>query len=246
MRRVRLEPAVLAPPTKRAGSDALVVRHAETCVPGAGTAKGCRRSRLPAVDVLSGGTKRGHGDHRLGQYDLLDSGASSTDGDYAGLTLRTTGGVGAGQYCSISAHTTAARTSPPSTHTWTVIPNGTTTYSFEYMLGATSFPLHKRDCLGTATPATLPILGGTLADRRRLISNIYYIGDVASPDAPGEVIPTLVRAQLDVAGGTPVHRAPGTRSSSGIEAFCAWKLGSRRHDAYDRRAPPTTQRPSSG
>jgi prepilin-type N-terminal cleavage/methylation domain-containing protein len=208
----------LAPIAKRAGSDALVVRHAETCVPGVGNCEAAVAGRVYLQSTLCAAERNaGTAITASSNTISLDSGTSSIDGDYVGLTLRTTGGLGAGQYRSITAYSGSTHVATVSTP-WTVIPNGTTTYSFEYVLGTTSFPLHKRDCLGTGTPATLPISAGTLADRRRLISNIYYISNVAHPDEPGEVIPTLVRSQLDVAGGTPVHRAP-VPLVEGIEAF---------------------------
>ncbi len=208
----------LSPLTKRAGSDVLVVRHAETCVPGVGNCDPIVGGRLYLQSPLCA-AERNAGSVQTASASTvtLSGGASPVDDDYIGLTIHMTGGIGAGQYRSITAYSGGSRLATISP-AWTVIPNSTTTYAFEYVLGNASFPLHKRDCLGTGTPASLPITAGTLADRRRLISDIYYVSDIANPDQPGEVIPTLVRAQLDVSGGVPVHKAP-VALIEGIQAF---------------------------
>jgi len=208
----------LAPLTKRSGSDVLVVRHAETCIPGVGNCDPLTASRVYLQSTLCA-AERNAGTVQTASTNAVNLGmsASSVDGDYVGLTVHTTGGLGAGQFRSITAYNGLSRLATISTP-WTVIPNGTTTYAFEYVLGNTSFPLHKRDCTGTGTPAALPITAGTAADQRRLISDIYYISDIANPDQPGAVIPTLVRAQLDAAAGVPVHKAP-VPLVDGVEAF---------------------------
>jgi len=109
--------------------------------------------------------------------------------------LYTTGGTGAGQYRTISAYNGSTQVATVST-AWTTIPDSTTTYAFEYALGTSAFPLHKHDCVGTGSPATLPLTSGTAAEKRRLISDIYYVSDVAQPD--GAIVPTLMRSQLDL------------------------------------------------
>jgi type IV pilus assembly protein PilW len=86
------------------------------------------------------------------------------------------------------------------------------------VLGTSSFPLHKKDCVGVGTPATLPINSGTAADKRRYISNLYYIHEYPHPDQPGDVIPTLVRSQFDVSGGSLAQQAP-VALIEGIEGF---------------------------
>ncbi|KWT72731.1 MULTISPECIES: PilW family protein [unclassified Variovorax] len=54
------------------------------------------------------------------------------------------------------------------------------------------------------------------APKRRFISDIYYVRDYAETEGDG--IPTLVRARLDVAGGTPVYPEP-VALIEGIEGF---------------------------
>jgi len=104
------------------------------------------------------------------------------------------------------------------TPAWTTIPDSTTTYSFEYMLGTNLFPLHAVHCVGTGTPATLPITSGTVADKRKWVSNIYYISNIANPDQPNQVIPTLMVSQFDFASGTLAQQAP-LALIDGIDAF---------------------------
>jgi prepilin-type N-terminal cleavage/methylation domain-containing protein len=211
-------PACLSPLAKKAGTDVLVIRHAETCVPGAVNCDPDTAGRLYLQSSLckaetNAGTAQGATSNTL----TLSANAAATDGIYAGLTLRTVSGTGAGQVNSILAYnggTKVATLSSP----WTFIPDATTTYAFEYVLGTSAFPLHKRDCVGTGTPATLPITGGTLADKRLLISDLYYVHDFPHPDRPGETIPTLVRSRLDFAGGTLAHQAP-VSLIEGVEGF---------------------------
>lgn len=74
-----------------------------------------------------------------------------------------------------------------------------------YVLDQSGFSLHKLNC-------------STTADKRRFISNIYYVRDYAV--TPGDGIPTLVRSQFDLATGatTPAQQAP-VPLVSGIEGF---------------------------
>ena len=72
-----------------------------------------------------------------------------------------------------------------------------------YILSHQNFDLHKKDCTA-------------LADKRRFISHIYYIRDYAQ--TAGDGIPTLVRSQFDLSGGTPAHQAP-LALVEGIEGF---------------------------
>ena len=71
-----------------------------------------------------------------------------------------------------------------------------TTETTPYVFGASgtaTFNLTQRDCV-------------TPAERRRLISHIYYIRNFAV--TAGDGIPTLVRSEFDLSGGTLAHQAP--------------------------------------
>ena len=50
-----------------------------------------------------------------------------------------------------------------------------------YKLDTSAFTLHNRDCVGTGSPAVLPITAGTIADKRKFISNIYYVRNYSVP-----------------------------------------------------------------
>jgi len=64
-----------------------------------------------------------------------------------------------------------------------------------YVFGATgtaTFNLTQRDCL-------------TPAEKRRLVSHIYYVRNFAV--TAGDGVPTLVRSEFDLVGGTLAHQA---------------------------------------
>ena len=72
-----------------------------------------------------------------------------------------------------------------------------------YIFNTTGHTLHDRDCT-------------TVAGLRKFISNIYYIRDYAVTSGDG--IPTLMRAEFDLAGGTLAHQA-AVPLIEGIEGF---------------------------
>jgi prepilin-type N-terminal cleavage/methylation domain-containing protein len=209
----------LAPLVQRAGTDVLVVRHSEVCLPGAAN---CDPNVAGALYFQTSfcaaeqnaGTAQGGSATTI----TLSAGASTTLGAYVGLMLRTTGGTGAGQFAQVSSYGAGqvATVNDP----WAVVPDNTTTYAFSYVLGTTAFPLYQRNCVGTGTPpaTTLPITGGTISNQRKFISNIYYISNFPNPDYPGQVIPTLVRSPFDLAGGVLAQQAP-VPLIDGVEGF---------------------------
>jgi type IV pilus assembly protein PilW len=80
-------------------------------------------------------------------------------------------------------------------------------------------------CATEATPYVFDTSGynltrmncATVAEKRKFVSNIYYIRDYAV--TPGDEIPTLVRAQFDLSGGTLEHQTPPVALVEGIEGF---------------------------
>ena len=195
-------------------TDVLVVRHAETCIPGGTNCDADTPGRVymqnsTCTPEALAGTVVTAASNSV----TLGSNAASVDGRYVGVTLQIVAGPGAGQMRNIGTYagTTRLATVSPA---WATIPDHTSQYAFKYALGTSAFPLHKHDCVGTGSPATLPITSpiSTLADKRRVISDIYYIADIARPNKPGETIPTLVRSQLDftpaAGGGTITQRKP--------------------------------------
>lgn len=85
-----------------------------------------------------------------------------------------------------------------------------------YILAKSTFTLHKRDCVGTGSPQTLPITAGTIAEKRKFISNIYYIRNYAR--TVGDNIPTLMISQFDLNAGATAHQA-SVPLIEGIEGF---------------------------
>ncbi len=75
-----------------------------------------------------------------------------------------------------------------------------------FVLGTTGFTMRQRDC-------------ATLAERRKFITNVYYVRTYAV--TAGDGIPTLMRAQFDSSGGaTPSNGLqPAVPLIEGIEAF---------------------------
>ena len=79
-------------------------------------------------------------------------------------------------------------------------------------------------CATDATPYVFDTAGytstrldcATVAEKRKFVSNIYYIRDYAV--TAGDGIPTLVRSQFDFVGGTLAHQPP-VALVEGIEAF---------------------------
>jgi hypothetical protein len=200
----------------RPGTDVLAVRHAETCVAGVGNCAADVANELYLQASFCAAEKNaGIAQSATGTPDTiqLSAGASAVNNIYSGMTIRTVTGTGAGQNRAVIAYNGGTKLATVSTP-WAVEPDSSTAYSFEYMLGTNAYPLHRKDCVGTGTPATLPITAGTLADKRKLSSNLYYISDVAHPDRAGEVVPTLMRSRLDLLA----HQAP-VALIDGIEAF---------------------------
>jgi len=197
----------LSPAAQRAGTDAVAIHYLETCIPGATNCDALVADRLYfqnstcAAEKLAGTASGGTANS------ITFNAASATDDEYSGAAIRTISGTGAGQFRSITAYDGSSRTASVSPD-WSVAPNSTTTFALEYVLGTSVFPLHKRDCVGTGTPAHLPVTAGTPAEQRRFISNIYYVADIPHPDLAGQTVPTLMRSQFDLVGGVLAHRAP--------------------------------------
>lgn len=113
-----------------------------------------------------------------------------------------------------------------------------------YALGNTSteFVLKKRSCTGTP-PGTV----GTLSDKRKFVSNIYYVRTYAV--TAGDGIPTLMRSSFDLnsAGAIPSFTAP-VALIEGIEGF-AVELGidaqSRCGTSTDYTSVPAFVKPST-
>ncbi len=83
-------------------------------------------------------------------------------------------------------------------------PSGHNADTTAYELNTTLSTLHKKDCTTAIT------------EKRKFISNIYYIRDYAT--TAGDGIPTLMLSQFDLAGGALAHQA-AVPLIEGIESF---------------------------
>jgi type IV pilus assembly protein PilW len=72
-----------------------------------------------------------------------------------------------------------------------------------YVFDTGGYSVTRRDC-------------ATAAEKRKFVSNLYYVRDYAV--TAGDGIPTLVRSQFDFVGGTLAHQPP-VALVEGIEAF---------------------------
>jgi prepilin-type N-terminal cleavage/methylation domain-containing protein len=181
----------LSPLVQRANTDVLVVRHADTCIPGVGNcdadAAGNLYFQYPQCTTDRKATAQGGTANGI----TLAASASISDNAYVGASIRTVTGPGAGQFRLISGYqgsTQIATVSPD----WSIAPTSATVYAIEYVLGTSAYPLLKKDCT-------------TINEKRRFISNIYYVTDIIQD---GITIPTLVRSQLGLASGSIAHQAP--------------------------------------
>ncbi|MES2503238.1 MAG: PilW family protein [Pseudomonadota bacterium] len=182
---------------RKANTDLLVVRHADTCVPGEANcevdtagklyfqASQCEQEISSSVKGATATTIT------LGDF-------SSTVNDfYKGRSVRITSGTGAGQTRLVSAYdgsTKVATLAPSPALPWALVPDLTSkyTFGFGYLLDTAGFGIfHERNCT-------------TVAEKRKFISNIYHIRDYAK--TAGDGIPTLMISQFDLNGVTLAHQ----------------------------------------
>ncbi len=190
--------------SQKATTDVLVVRHAMNCVAGVGNCESETAGKLyfqssQCEKEMSGLAQGGASDSIT-----LDEDASSTDDFYKGALIRIIDGIGGGQSATITDYdgTSKKATVSPA---WGVTPDNSSVYKFGlgYVLGTGGHIFHKRDCV-------------TPADKRKFVSNVYYIRDYAT--TPGDGIPTLMQSTFDLSGGALKHQAE-LALIEGIEGF---------------------------
>lgn len=192
---------------QKANTDAVLVRHAEACAAGTGN---CAAS-VPGAVYFQASTCSGSA--QLGSSAVaikLAAGASAANDAYNGRRIRITSGTGSGQASDILDYDGTSKLATVSP-IWGTTPDTSSNYTLDrddYLLDAlntspANLILTARDCSATA-------------NLRKFISNIYYIRDFA--ESAGDGIPTLMRSQFDLAGGTVAHQAP-IALIEGIEGF---------------------------
>jgi prepilin-type N-terminal cleavage/methylation domain-containing protein len=187
---------------QKPNTDAVVVRHAETCVPGEGN---CAATTPGALYFQSSLCSAAAQIGSTATTIKLAPGASSTDNAFVNMTIRLLSGTGGGQTRTITAYDGSTKVATVNT-AWVTTPDSSTNYTLDgvdYVLDTGGFTLTKRDC-------------STTSETRKFISNIYYIRDYAV--TAGDGVPTLVRSQFDLVGTTLKHSDP-VALIEGIEGF---------------------------
>lgn len=216
-------PGTCVLPNKRANTDVLVVRHAQTCLPDEAGCDADTAGKLYFQSSLcatgTAGTARALvlGEDPGTQIKLAAPGGSSTTssmaGAYSGMTIRITGGPGAGQTRKITAYNNLTHTATVDA-AWITTPTTLSTYAIiESRLSTDDFSLKARgaDC-GTAAAAK----------KRKFVSSIYYIRDYAT--TAGDGIPTLVRSTFDPAGPAALAHQAAEALVEGVEDM-SFELG---------------------
>ncbi|HRK77050.1 MAG TPA: PilW family protein [Thiobacillus sp.] len=171
-------------------TDVLVVRHADTCAAGSG---GNCEADIAGKLYFQHGLCEAPMQAQAGSINTitLEAGASATDDFYNGARIRIVSGAGQGQIgvvgSAAGSYVGATKVATMSAN-WAIAPDVTSKYVFDsgYVLGDAGFPFTKRDCT-------------TAADKRKYVSNIYYIRNYAA--TAGDGIPTLVRSTFGTSAG---------------------------------------------
>ena len=190
---------------KKSSTDVLVVHHAETCAAGIGTCEADTTGKLYFQSSLCeseiSATALGGTTNSI----TLAATASSTSGIYVGASIRITGGTGAGQSQIITAYNGSTKVATVGL-AWSPVPDNTSIYQFGYgyVFGTSGFGMHNKNPSGSTSC-------GTLAEKRKFVSNIYFIQDIGGN-------PTLVRSQFDLDSGTLKYKT-AEALIEGIEGF---------------------------
>lgn len=192
---------------KKADTDIIVVRHAETCVAtgvGTSTCEANVAGNLYFQASLCSATAQAGG----GTTITLSAASSDVDDTYNGKIIRIVAGPGAGQEREITDYDGTTKIATVDS-AWAVNPNEMSNYSLDagdYIFNTTGHVSTKRNC-------------ADIADLRKFVSNIYYIRDYAV--TPGDEIPTLMRSGFGLSGSPAAlqHQQPAVALIEGIEGF---------------------------
>lgn len=196
---------------QQGNTDVLIVRHAQNCVAGVGNCEADVAGKLYFQATLCEAEMSGvAGNMSTADSITLNAGASTTDDFYNGAIIRIVEGNGKGLVGKITDYEGSTRVATvdsitvPVGASWLNVNNGSF-YAFGngYALGTDGFIFNKRNCTD-------------VADKRKFVSNIYYIRNFAS--TAGDGIPTLMRSTFDLAGTTVEHQ-PALALIEGIEGF---------------------------
>jgi prepilin-type N-terminal cleavage/methylation domain-containing protein len=193
-----------------AGSDVLILRHADTCAIGEA---GCAAysSGTPYLHVshcLTEGQATAQGSSAANKITLAAT-ASATDGAYVGTLIRLTGGTGKGQVRRISGYVGGSSQEATVDTAWTIAPDATTQYALPVTVSTSAWPLRPRSCVASPSAATV-------TERRRFVGRMYF---VANQTRDGVVIPTLMRSDLGPDGSGGIVFGEPVAVVYGVQAF---------------------------
>ncbi|MEY3747881.1 MAG: type pilus assembly transrane protein [Pseudomonadota bacterium] len=186
---------------KKPGTDVLVVRHADTCIPGD---TNCEEDIAGKLYFQPSQCESNPQEPNTLNTIKLSDAASSVNDFYNGFQINIVWGIGNGQTRTITDYDGASRvaTIAPA---WEAgrAPKISSVYAFSYALNTDRHIFLQRDCM-------------TPADKRKFVSNIYYVRNYAN--TAGDGIPTLMVSQFDLAGGVLAHQT-AVPLIEGIEGF---------------------------
>lgn len=193
-------------PSQQANTDAIVVRHADTCVATNPASPNCEANiagNLYFQASLCAATAQAAGVNTI----TLSSASSSDNDAYNGKIIRIIAGVGSGQSRTITDYDGSTKVATVNSN-WATQPNDQSTYSLDgvdYVFDTSGFTSTNRNC-------------STSADLRKFVSNIYYIRNFAV--TPGDGIPTLMRSQFGLSGSpAALKQQDAVALIEGIEGF---------------------------
>jgi type IV pilus assembly protein PilW len=204
---------------QKANTDILVVRHLETCAVGEAGCDALDNNKVYFQSSLCVGTAQAGTSNTITLAAITPAvegtpaaaGTPAVPATYANNTdiVRIVGGTGVGQTRTVSGYDVSTKVLTV-TPDWTTVPDTTSSYSFgakNFLLGrgADAFRLRAKNCVA-------------FADRRKLISNIYYVRD------DGNDASTLMRARFDSTASSPnyvvepiVEGIEGFRAEIGVD-----------------------------
>jgi type IV pilus assembly protein PilW len=203
---------------QKANTDIFVVRHLETCAVGETGCDALDNNKVYFQSSLCVGTAQAGTNNTI---TLAAITPAVTGTPAVGVTpavaatydssdvVRIVGGTGVGQTRTVSSYDQNTKVLTV-TSDWATVPDATSSYSFgatDFLLGrgADTFRLRAKNCVA-------------FADRRKLISNIYYVRD------DGNNASTLMRARFDSTASSPnyvvepiVEGIEGFRAEIGVD-----------------------------
>lgn len=194
---------------QKANTDILVVRHLETCAIGESGCDAVDNNKVYFQSSLCVGTAQAGTGSTITLAALTPAISTSYSTTTPNEVVRIVGGTGVGQSRAVQSYDVGTKVLTVASP-WTTVPDTTSSYTFgasDFVVGkgSDSFRLRAKDCVA-------------FAERRRLITNVYYVRD------EGNGAGTLMRARFDSTASTPnfvvepiVEGIEGFRAEIGVD-----------------------------